>query len=403
MRPVCEKRNDVGSHGTNRSSQPVSRPLVAVALTAILAVACVVVWMRLGDRIAHEATTTVANGCLEGKADVAIIADPGVAPALQQIAEHYNATKPEVRDRCVQVSVRPGDARATLDAVAAPEWNAESGGGARPTAWIPESSVWVAALQESAPAALQGAPDSLVQSPVLYAVRPELAVAAGGRVMWIQMPFLTYANAFEAYGHTAISGSARLAMPNGPQSDATALAAQAYAYNTADPQGPLTAREVSTFDIVTGLKQVVHAPPRVGDGSAEAAVRAIANAPSLAAATVRSVPISEQRLFLATRKDRKARVATIRPRGATPVLDYPVVRLAQETPAYASDTIAEFVDFVRKPEQMTLLTQSGFRGPGPLPKPTATVDFPALKDLMPTAEPAAAVAVSRIVLPAAAP
>lgn len=395
----------MGTHSSNRTSQLVSRSVLAVALAVILVVAGAVAWIGLGDRIDDDATTQSNSAeCLEGDAQVSVIADPGVAPALQEIAKSYNALRPTVRDYCIEMDVRPGDARATLDGLTAQSWDTEAGG-PRPAAWIPESSVWVAALQTAEPDALQGAPESLVKSPVLFAVRPELATAAGGRVMWIQMPFLTYADAFAAYGHTAIRGSARLAMPQGPQSDATSLAAQGYVYNTVEPDGagPLTVDGVGKPNIQLGLRQLMRNPPRAGDGSAEAAVRAIISAPNLDAAQVRSVPISEQRLYLATKDDDEARIAIIRPRGFTPMLDYPVIRLAGETPAHASDAVAEFLTFARKPEQMRILTQAGFRGAGPLPEATATVDFPDVPREMPQPEPEAVIATNRIVLRSAVP
>lgn len=390
----------MGTHSSNRSSALVSRPLLAVILVVVLAVAGFLTWRGLGERI-DEQQTVAAERCLEGAGDVSIVVDPGLEPMVSEIAKNYNANAPVVRDHCVTVTVRAADAKATLDGLAAEQWDAESGGGPRPAAWIPESSIWAAALTQASPAALSGDAESVVSSPVLFAVRPELAEAAGGRVLWVQMAGLTYADAFAAWGHTAIQGSARMAMPQGPQSDATSLAAQGFAANTAAGSAPLTAAEVDSEQIQSGLQQIMRDPPRAGDGSAEAAVTAIGDASNLAAARVRSVPISEQRLFQATREDADARVSIIRPRGRTPVLDYPML-LPAGSPAWAADTISEFRTFLRKPEQMALLTQAGFRGPGPLPEATATVDFPELGDLMAPPEPAAVLAVNQIAFPAAA-
>ena len=393
----------MGIHGGRNKRQIVSRPLLGIVLVAILVAASIVAWMKLGDRIEkdNEATGGGTTGCIEGRAEVPIVVDPGIAPALENIADVYNDTKPIVRDHCVEIAVRPGDARATLEGVTAAEWDVEAHG-TRPAAWIPESSVWTAALQSAKPDAIAGAPESLVQSPVVFAVRPEMEQAAGGRVRWDQFPELTYEAAFEAYGHTAIRGSARLAMPQGPQADATALASQAYATNTVGG-GPLTAEHVASDQIQVGLHQVMRAPPRAGDGTAEAAVKAIMDAPNMADAKVRSVPISEQRLFAATKDDQEARIALIRPRGSVPLLDFPVIRLAQDVPAHQADALAEFLDFVREPEKATMFTTLGFRMGDAKPEPSATVDFPDLGDRMPAAEPDAVVAVSRVVLPAAIP
>ncbi|MFT3715105.1 MAG: substrate-binding domain-containing protein [Gordonia sp. (in: high G+C Gram-positive bacteria)] len=379
----------------------VSRPLLGGALTIILIAAIVVAWFGLGRKIDDQTQpATDASACLEGRADVPIIADPGVAPGLEKIAAAYNATRPVVRDHCITIAVRPGDAKATLDALDAKTWDAASNG-ARPAAWIPESSVWLATLQTEKPDAIAGAADSLVYSPVVYAVRNEMAEAAQGRVRWDQMAELTYASAFEAYGHTDITGSARLAMPQGPQSDATAVAAQAYA--TATAGGKLTEAAATGDEIQGGLHQLMLTTFTAGDGTEEGIVKAIGDYPDMDAAKVRSVPISEQRLYVATKDDTEKKVSIIRPKGATPSLDYPVIALAGDVPAEASDAVSEFFTFARKPEQMKVLTMMGFRGDGPLPEATATVDFPKIEDRMPTPDPAASVAITRVVLPSAAP
>ncbi|MFT3662235.1 MAG: substrate-binding domain-containing protein [Gordonia sp. (in: high G+C Gram-positive bacteria)] len=395
----------MGLHSLNRFREPISRPLLAAILAVILLGGGAIAWIGLGDRIDDESPTTAApGGCLEGASTVPIIADPGVAPALQEIAQNYNAQKPVVRDHCVEIAVRPGDARATLDGLRATRWDTAANG-PHPAAWVPESSIWAAALTAGDADAVQGTAESLVTSPVLLAVRPEMASTAGTSVMWVQVPYLTYADSFSAYGHRPLKGSIRLAMPQGPQSAATSLAAQAFAANTVSPDeaSPLTVAGVRHDDVQVGLKQLMRDPPSDGDGSAEAAVQAIIDAESFSDASIRSVPISEQRLYLATKDHDEARIGVIRPHGFTPKLDYPMIRLTDGVEAYASDAAAEFLTFARKPAQMKVLTQAGFRGTGPLPEATATIGFPEVKDEMPAAEPAAVLAVNRIVLPAAAP
>nr|WP_221247416.1 hypothetical protein [Gordonia humi] len=375
--------------------------MVAVALIVILVAAAITAWTKLGDHIDDDAETE-AQTCVEGAATVPIVADPAIAPGLQKIAENYNATSPIVRDHCVTVQVRPADSRATLEGLTAKNWDAQAFG-PFPGAWVPESSVWAAALQTAKAEVLQGPPESLVSSPVRLAVQPEVAAAANGRIAWADLPDLTRANSLRAFGHSDW-GSLRMAMPNGPQSDATALAAQAVAAATARQNGPLTAAQVNRPAVRSAVEQLMSAPPTVGDGSTEAAVQAIARVGDAADAEVRAVPVTEQRLYGSTKDDKRARVTAVAPKGPTPVADYPVVKLSgDQVPAHVGDAIAEFFTFVGRPPQMAILTGMGFRGAGPLPAPTATVDFGDVTDPLPTPEPAATVAISRIVLPAAAP
>lgn len=388
----------MGSHGTGDTRQLLSRPLLAIALSVILIAALITAWVRFGDRIDDGSSS--ANKCLEGTASVPIAADPAIAPALQEIAKNFNATGPKVRDRCVTVEVRAADARAMLEGLTANAWDTKAHG-AFPGAWIPESSVWSAALQTAKPSALAGKSESLVSSPVLLAVEPELAAAAGDDLGWDDLPALTRAGSLAEFGKPAW-GSIRLAMPNGPQSDATSLAAQTVAAAAADADGPLTAAQVARPAVQSDLDELMSAPPRVGDGSAEAAVRSIAETTDPSDTPVRAVPISEQRLYLLTKDDASAKVAAVAPDGDTPSLDYPVITLAgSQVQDYLADATAEFLTFARTPEQLNRFGTAGFRGAGPLPAATATIRFGEVSDPLPAAEPAAIVAVNTVVLPSA--
>lgn len=63
------------------------------------------------------------------------------------------------------------------------------------------------------------------------------------------------------------------------------------------------------------LDQLMSAPPRVGDGSADAAVRSIADTTNPADAPVRAVAVTEQQLYAITKDDKTARVAAVAPKG----------------------------------------------------------------------------------------
>lgn len=388
----------MGTHGSGRRRQPVSTTVLASVLTVLLIIALVMVWRGLGER--RDDGTGAAGQCHEGRGLVGIAVDPAIAPALQESATAFNATAPVVRDRCIEIEVRPVDAHGMLEGLTGTTWDSESYG-VYPGAWIPESSIWAAALQVSKPDVLAGAPASLVHSPVRLAMEIQIAAAADGAISWADLPSLTRANSLGEYGRSSW-GSLRLAMPQGPQSDATSLAALAVAAATVPTADPLTAEQASAAAVTTAMNELMSAPPRVGDGSLEAAVNEIAGTTAAATATVRAVPISEQRLYLSSRDDESARLAVVSPGGLTPVLDYPVISLGgSAVPAYAADASAEFLTFVRTPEQIARLGRSGFRGAGPLPTATATVTFDPVDEQLPVPEPQATVTVNMIVLPAA--
>ncbi|MFZ2511903.1 MAG: substrate-binding domain-containing protein, partial [Gordonia sp. (in: high G+C Gram-positive bacteria)] len=348
----------MGTHENDGRRQPVSNTLLASVLAAILVTALVLAWRDLPGRVNDSPSTSA--GCHEGRGLVSVAVDPAIAPALQESAAAFNTTAPVVRNRCIEIEVRPVDARGMLEGLSADTWDAQSYG-VYPGAWIPESSIWAAALQVGKPSALAGTPTSLVYSPVRLAMETQIAAAADGAISWSDLPSLTRANSLGEYGRSSW-GSLRLAMPQGPQSDATSLAALAVAAATVPTADPLTAEQASTAAVTTAMNELMSAPPRVGDGSAEAAVTEIADTTVPATATVRAVPISEQRIYLSTKNDDSARLAVVEPHGPTPVLDYPVITLGgSAVPAYVTEATAEFLTFARTPDQIARLGRSGFR------------------------------------------
>lgn len=116
---------------------------------------------------------------------------------------------------------------------------------------------------------------------------------------------------------------------------------------------------------------------------------------------MRSVPVSEQRLYQFTKDDQTRRIWLVRPQDPTPVLDHPIIAL--DAPEHHTEAVRRFLEYVRAPERMQKFADLGYRGAGRLPAATATVDFVPIGATMPTLDPAASIAVNRIVLPAAAP
>ena len=169
---------------------------VALALALIMVAGLVTAWRQLGDRIDDEPAVAAADECLEGPAKASILADPGIAPALQKIAEDFNKTKPVIRDYCVTVEVRPADARATLEGLTATTWDTKTYG-EFPAAWVPQSSIWAATLQTSKAEVFQGKPESLVSSPIRLAMEPEIAEAGANSIAWADLPAQTSGETFD--------------------------------------------------------------------------------------------------------------------------------------------------------------------------------------------------------------
>ncbi len=370
-------------------------PLLAVALVALLLAGGAVAWFQARDKVGDQADSA-AGKCVEGPTRVPIIASADIAEVLGDIAKRYNETKPVVRDHCVTVQVRPGDSKVTLDGLRG-QWDIASMG-ERPAAWIPQSSIWAAALTSAKPEAVEGSPDSLASSPVVLAMYSEFAEKAAGKLDWGQLaPLSKRPDAMAQFG-LPTWGPLRLAMPLGAGSDATLLATQAIASQAAQSPGALTATEVESPAATAAVRAVLDNAPPAPDGSATATVTAIAK--SEARRGIHTVPITEQQLYVLARSGAIGdSLRSFSPSGPTPVADYPVLRLSSsQVTAEQSDGVAAFLEFAKQPDQIALLARSGYRaGDAPTPPANATVSFPAVRSEMRDPEPAASAALLRLV------
>ena len=140
-----------------------------------MVVAAVILWRFFGDALSNR-TDAAAARCVDGELAVAVVADPSISDQIQTLAEKYNETADPVGDRCVKVDVKPADSDQVVNGFIG-NWPAELG--ERPALWIPASSVSEARLEAAAGAQTISDSRSLVSSPVLLAIRPQLERCSG--------------------------------------------------------------------------------------------------------------------------------------------------------------------------------------------------------------------------------
>lgn len=180
----------MGRHASAERRRSVAAWPIIVGVVVLLLVAATVGYFRIvnddGDDTAACSGTTV----------LPVVVAPGAAPAVQQAARAFNATKPEARSTCVSVAVTTMPGPAAVTALAG-GW-----GGQRtpaPGLWIADSAADVAALDATRPAMTAGhATRGLASSPVVLAVRraptaapvswTALATGSGGLVLGIGDP-----------------------------------------------------------------------------------------------------------------------------------------------------------------------------------------------------------------------
>ena len=160
-----------GSHrAVATGRRGVSIGVIAALVAVVVVVGGFILWRFFGDALSHR-TDAAAARCVDGELAVAVVADPSVADQVRKLAETYNRSAAPVADRCVKVGVKPADSDQVVNGFIG-KWPAELG--ERPALWIPASSVSEARLEAAAGAQTVSDSRSLVTSPVLLAVRPQL-------------------------------------------------------------------------------------------------------------------------------------------------------------------------------------------------------------------------------------
>lgn len=362
-------REWVRRHRSDGGPRGVSIGVIAALVAVVVVVATVILWRFFGDALSNR-SHTAAGRCVDGKQTVAVIADPSIAEPVHQLADRYNASATPVGDRCVAVDVKPAGSDAVVNGFVG-NWPADLG--ERPALWIPASSVSAARLVATAGQQTISDSRSLVTSPVLLAVRPELQRALGSQ-NWSTLPDLQTKPDALAGVKLPAWGSLRLALPISGNSDAAYLAAEAVAAASAPPGAPPTAGAGAVRALVGGQ-------PKLADNSLTEAMNSLLKPGDPATAPVHAVVTTEQQLFQRGQSlsDAASMLSSWLPPGPAAVADYPTVLLSgswlsQEQMAAAS----AFARFMHKPDQLTELAKAGFRAEGAKPPSSDVTSFAAL-------------------------
>lgn len=359
--------------GSHRAVQPARRGVsvgVIVALvTVVVVVGGIIAWRFFGDALSNRSQVSAAR-CVEGEVAVAVVADPSIADQVRTLADQYNQNAAPVGDKCVKVGVTPAGSDRVLDGFAG-TWPGDLGG--RPALWIPASSLSESRLEAASGAQTVSDSRSLVTSPVMLAVRPELKTALGQQT-WANLPGLQ-ANPTGLDGLNLPGwGNLRLALPRTGDADASALAAEAAAIGTAPAGAPATAG-------ASAISTLVGRQPQLADADAGTAMDALLSNGDPATSPVHAVAATEQQLVAraASSPEAKDRLAAWLPAGGAAIADYPTVLLsgdwlAQEQVGAAS----EFARFLRKPEALADFAEAGFRADGTTPPDSDVTDYGAL-------------------------
>ena len=358
--------------GSHRAIVPQRRGIsvgVIIALvTVVVVVGAVIAWRFFGDALSQRSQAGAAR-CVAGEVTVAVIVDPAIAGSITPLADRYNQSADPVGDKCVKVGVKSADSDQVINGFVGP-WRGELG--ERPALWIPGSSISEARLEAATGEKTVSDSRSLVSSPVMLAVRPQLKDALAQQ-NWGALPALQNDAGSLDELNLPGWGSLRLALPLAGDSDATYLAAEAVA-SAAAPRGqPPTSGASAVASVMAGQ-------PKLADDATATAMDALIKARDSATADVHAVVATEQQIFQrGNQSDAKGQLAAWLPPGPPAMADFPTVLLSGDWLSQEQISAAsEFARFLRKPDALTSLSAAGFRAEGATMPQSDITDFASL-------------------------
>lgn len=360
-------------HRRLESRRGVSAGIIVAIVAIVAVVGGTVLYHFFGSALSQRASSAAAR-CVGGNDTVAVLADPTIAPAVKDLADSYNSSAGPVGDQCVEVTVQESSADPVINGFAG-KW--PSALGREPGLWIPGSSISAARLAETVGKEAISDTRSLVTSPVVLALRPELAKKLSNEG-WSGLPQLQSDPTALASLNLPGWDSLRLALPTDSNGDAAFLAGEAVAVASAPPGSPATAG-------LTAVRSLMSHRPKLADDTLDTAMKALLGGNSspddVAAQPVHAVVTTEQQVFqrAASLSDAKSTLAYWLPDGSTAIADYPTIVLSGPWLTREEATAASgFARYLRRPEQLVKLARAGFRVDD-VPRPSSPVtDFPAL-------------------------
>jgi Ca-activated chloride channel homolog len=339
-------------------------PLVAIGAVLVLVLGWLG-WLWAGDVLASRLQAQLA-GCSEGEAVLTVAVTPAMADAVGRAADTWTKSQPVVQDRCIRTEVAALPPESVLDGLTT-GWDPVKLG-ARPGAWLPESSLWINRLSAQDARLLGSQPTSIATSPVVLAM-PDVAARAveSTGLQWHDLPALVSEPAgWQRLGHPEW-GRFTVAMPDVARNPASALALQSVLAST-NPAGvgPVTVETLSVPAVNDAMIRLATAMPPEVPGTTLDALNTLAAAGDAATAPFDAVPALEFDLYRRNTgidgllAPSKAMVG-VPVGGPTPTADFPFVAIAgDQVQVRAAQQLREFL---QREEQQQELAKAGLRVP----------------------------------------
>jgi Ca-activated chloride channel family protein len=349
-------------------------PFVAVGAVLLVLLGWVG-WSWAGDVLERRLATITAS-CSEGDAVLTVAVTPSMADSVGRAADAWTRSRPVILDHCMRAEVAGLEPQAVLDGLTT-GWDPAKLG-ARPGAWLPDSSLWVNRLSAQNAQLLGSQPTSIATSPVVLAM-PEAAAGAflqGSGIQWQDLPGLVTEEAgWTRFGHTEW-GRFALAIPNLSRNPASALAVQSVLAG-ASPQGtgPVTVEMLTDPAVNDAMIKLANAVPPDAPGTTLDTLTALATMPDVGASPYDAVPALEFDLYRRnTGTDGNPAppqpLAGVPVGGPTPIADFPFVAIGGDRVDQLQVRAAQQLrEFLQTDAQQTELARAGLRVPSSTERP----------------------------------
>lgn len=341
-------------------------PFVAVAVVLVLAVGWMS-WSYTGDLLERRAAAQLAS-CTEGETTLTVAVTPSIADVIGHAAVAWTQTRPVVLDHCVRAEVAAVAPQAVLNGLTT-GWDTKTLG-ARPGAWLPESSLWVNRLAAQDVRLLGSEPSSVATSPVLLAMRDNAAAAIreGSAFRWRDLATLVNEPAgWAGFGHSEW-GPFTVAIPDLAANPASALALQSVLAD-ASPQGsgPVTVEMLSAPGVGQVMSRLAAASPAQLPATTVDSLLVLAAAADVGSAPFDAVPTLEYDLYRRNigadgHEPPTAPLVGAVVSGPTPIADFPYIAIADERVDQLQVRAAQkFREFLQDDPQQLELSKAGLR------------------------------------------
>jgi Ca-activated chloride channel family protein len=367
---------------SHRRGGPRRRRRVAPWITGTLTTVIVLAGLVFGY------TQLLARAC-SGEQSVRVAASPSTAALLTTFARDWHATEPSIADgTCARVAVDMYDS-AEVATRLAEGWDET---GDAPDVWVPASTAWSqkAAASDLVEPLIPDLRPSIARTPTVIAMPepmateldwPDTRVQPDANVRWESL--------LEAFGENNNGwaqfdrpewGEFRFGMSN-PSRDTAGLLALTAILDSND-DGETSAEELNN---AFRLQQLLD-PDRYHETTEQLLAQlgeADAEGEEAALGYVSAFPALEQDVLAYNRSSPRVPLAAIYPTNGNIEADHPYLVLNAEwvTPA-KQEVAAQFLAWVREPEQQEQLREAGFRSTNREPGNDFTTDFGLVPELV---------------------